>query len=185
MSDIPTSLRDLRNNLPAGVKIVAVSKTRSVSEVLTAYEAGQRIFGENRVQEILAKKDQLPADISWHLIGHLQTNKVRQIISHVSLIHSVDSPKLLQVIDSEAAKAGIVVNCLLQIHIAREESKTGFSIDEVLFMLAADWFRNLRNTRVTGLMGMATFTDDKEVIRNEFAGLKKYFDGYQGKILRN
>jgi PLP dependent protein len=154
---------------------VAVSKTRPVSDILEAYNAGQRCFGENRVQEILTKKDHLPSDIEWHLIGHLQSNKVRSIVPFISLIHSVDSMKLLSVINSEALKVNRVLDVLIQVHIAMEETKFGFSREEIENMLDSSEFTDLKNIRICGLMGMATFTTDNDQVRLEFRSLYKLF----------
>jgi pyridoxal phosphate enzyme (YggS family) len=175
MSDILFNIQSIRSQIPASVKLVAVSKTKPAESILEAYNSGQRIFGENRVQEILSKKDMLPADIEWHMIGHLQSNKVKQIVPYVSMIQSVDTSRLLSVINSESQKAGRRTNCLIQIHIAEEETKTGFSPEEVNEMFASDDFRNLKDIRVCGLMGMATFTDDKNRVRKEFRYLADLF----------
>jgi pyridoxal phosphate enzyme (YggS family) len=176
MTDIEKNIEILRGEIPSSVKIVAVSKTKPVSDILTAYNAGQRIFGENRVQELLIKKEQLPSDIDWHFIGHLQSNKVKQIVPHTAMIHSVDSFKLLSVIDREALKAGVVADCLIQFHIAKEETKFGFSPGEAIEMLESAEFRMMRNISIRGVMGMATFTDDPESVREEFRYLKKWFN---------
>jgi pyridoxal phosphate enzyme (YggS family) len=165
----------LKSQLPPNVKLVAVSKTKPVSDIEKAYNAGQRIFGENRVQELLNKKDLLPEDIKWHLIGHLQTNKVRQIVPFVSMIQSVDSMKLLYSIDTEASKINKVVDCLLQIHIAKEETKFGFSMCDLSEYLQAEDIMLLKNVRICGVMGIATFTSDIPVVRKEFTFLKKCF----------
>jgi PLP dependent protein len=175
MHMIATRLSALRSEIPADVKIVAVSKTIPVEDILAAYNAGQRIFGENRAQEILRKKDNLPADIEWHMIGHLQTNKVRQLAPFISMVSSVDSVKLLSVLDSEAQKAGRVIGCLLQIHIAEEETKTGFSIEDLLKETEINDFRSMKGIRIMGVMGMATFTDDQEQVRKEFRYLAECF----------
>lgn len=174
--DIAQNIRNLKELVPEHVKIVAVSKTRTVDEIISAYQAGQKIFGENRVQELISKKDQLPADVEWHLVGHLQTNKVKTLIPHVKLIHSVDSFKLLAIIDKEAVKAGITINCLLQFHIAREETKSGFDFAGAEQMLNSDEFRSLNNVNICGVMGMATFTCNMNMVRNEFKTLRKYFN---------
>jgi pyridoxal phosphate enzyme (YggS family) len=171
-----TSYRNFISTLGSGIKLVAVSKTQPVERILEMYQAGQRIFGENRVQEFLTKKDALPGDIQWHLIGHLQTNKVRSVTGKVSLIHSVDSARLLKEINSEAAKANCITNCLLQFHIAQEETKYGFSPDEATQMLTSDEFRSWNNIRIEGVMGMATFTDEADRVRSEFRYLKTIFD---------
>lgn len=176
MSDITENIKILKNQLPPSVRLVAVSKTRPERDILEAYNAGQRIFGENRVQEILRKKDQLPGDIEWHLIGHLQTNKVKAIVPFVSMIHSVDSFRLLSSIDSESSKSGKVTDCLLQVHIADEETKSGFLPEELLEELDSHDLQELNNVRICGLMGMATFTDDSDKVRNEFRSLAGFFN---------
>jgi PLP dependent protein len=173
--DIASNINVLRQQIPQQVKIVAVSKTKPVSDILAAYNAGQRIFGENRVQELLSKKDQLPSDIEWHYIGHLQSNKVKQIVPYAAMIQSADSLKLLTVIDKEALKSGIVADCLIQFHIAREETKFGFSPGEAIEMFESVDFKMMRNVRIRGVMGMATFTDDQEEVRQEFRFLKTWF----------
>ncbi|HZL76683.1 MAG TPA: YggS family pyridoxal phosphate-dependent enzyme [Bacteroidales bacterium] len=175
MSAIGENIISLKRELPSGVKLVAVSKTKPVSDILQAYNAGQRIFGENRVGELLLKKDQLPEDIEWHMIGHLQTNKVKSIITSVSLIHSVDTFKLLRTINDEALKMNRLVNCLLQFHIATEETKFGFSIEEALNMTDSEEFSHLKSVRICGVMGMATFTDDKNLVSSEFRSLAGFF----------
>jgi pyridoxal phosphate enzyme (YggS family) len=175
MTDIKLNINNLRKQIPSEVKLVAVSKTKPVSDILDAYNAGQRIFGENRVQELLKKKDLLPADIEWHLIGHLQTNKVKLIVPFVSMIQSVDSFRLIKTINDEARKTGRTVNCLLQLHIAREETKFGFSFSEVNEMLGDIASRTLDSIRICGVMGMATFTDDKDMVREEFRYLADCF----------
>jgi len=175
MTDIEGNIRYLRQQIPQSVKIVAVSKTKPVSDILTAYNAGQRIFGENRLQELQTKRDQLPSDIEWHFIGHLQSKKVKQIVQHAAMIQSVDSFRLLSVIDKVALRAGVVADCLIQFHIAREETKFGFSPEEAIEMFRSADFKNMRNVRIRGVMGMATFTDDMEAVREEFRLLKKWF----------
>jgi pyridoxal phosphate enzyme (YggS family) len=159
-----------------GVQLVVVSKTRDKSEILEAYWAGQRAFGENKVQELLSKQKILPIDIEWHLIGHLQTNKVRSVVPYVSVIHSIDSLKLLRIVNQEALLAGKVVRCLLQMHIAQEESKFGFTFDELTAALASPGFFEMKNVIIAGVMGMATFTDDTTRIRNEFRTLRNIFE---------
>ena len=175
MSTIAENISNIRNQLPSTVKLVAVSKTKPVSDIMVAYNAGQRIFGENRVQEILNKKDLLPSDIEWNLIGHLQTNKVKFIIPFISLIHSIDSYKLLRTVNAEALKINRIVDCLLQIHIATEETKFGFSMDELNDDLQSAVLRESSNIRICGVMGMATFTDDSALIRREFCYLRECF----------
>jgi PLP dependent protein len=176
MTDIASNIKLLRQQIPASVKIVAVSKTKPVSDILIACNAGQQIFGENRVQELLVKKNSLPNDINWHLIGHLQSNKVKQVVPFVSMIHSVDSFRLLSVINNEALKYGNVVNCLLQFHIAKEETKFGFSLPEVIQMVESIDFKGLKNVRVCGVMGMATLTGDIHIVRMEFKELRSCFE---------
>lgn len=160
---------------------MAVSKFHPAEAILEAYEAGQRIFGENKVQEMTAKYEVLPKDIEWHLIGHLQTNKIKYMISFVSMIHGIDSFKLLQEVDKQAGKAGRVVDCLLQIHIADEETKFGFSFDECRRMLEEEAWRNLKNIRICGLMGMATNTDCQEQVSSEFRRLGEFFREIQAR----
>lgn len=175
MADIAENIRMLGSLLPAGVTVVAVSKTRSPEEVLLAYNAGQRVFGENRVQELLSKKKLLPADIHWHLIGHLQSNKVKQVVPEVAVIESVDSIRLLKEISDEALKRNLVADCLLQVHIAAEETKFGFDPAEIE---REDWravTATLKGVRVCGLMGMASFTDNSDRVRAEFRMLAALF----------
>lgn len=173
---IAQNLKKIKSSLPAGVKLVAVSKFKSNEDILEAYQAGQTVFGENRVQELTEKFEQLPKDIEWHMIGHLQTNKVKYIVPFVHLIHGVDSFKLLKEINKQAAKVERVQKCLLQIHIAQEETKFGFDRDEVLQMLSSDEFATLHNIQLCGLMGMATLTDSEAQVHKEFRGLKQLFD---------
>jgi PLP dependent protein len=175
MSDISSNLKYLKQQIPASVRLVAVSKTKPVSDILEAYNSGQISFGENRVQELVKKKDLLPADIEWHLIGHLQSNKVKLIVPFISLIHSVDSFKLLKIINLEASRINRVVDCLLQIYIAEEESKFGFSMDEIYEMTGSEDFGNLNSIRICGVMGMASFTDDTDRIQKEFRYLTGCF----------
>lgn len=176
MSDIANNISRLKQELPSTVKLIAVSKTRTVGEILIAYNSGQRAFGENKVQELLAKKDHLPSDIEWHLIGHLQSNKVRLISPFIAMIHSADSFRLLKVIDNEASRAGRIIDCLLQIHIAKEETKFGFSLNEIKEMILSDELGNLKSVRICGVMGMATFTNDENQVRDEFAFLSECFN---------
>ena len=172
---IAESIRQIRSELPAGVRLVAVSKFHPNEAIEEAYRAGQRIFGESKVQEMTAKHDSLPQDIEWHFIGHLQTNKVKYIVPYVALIHGIDSFKLLAEVDKQAAKAGHRVDCLLQLHIAREETKFGFSFDECRQMLAEGQWRQLQHVRLCGLMGMATNTDNTTQIKEEFESLSQFF----------
>ena len=178
---IQTNIQKIKKSLPQQVTLVAVSKTHPVETVMEAYNAGHRIFGENKVQELVAKYEAMPKDIEWHLIGHLQTNKVKYIASFVSLIHSVDSIKLLEVIDKEAQKHNRVIDCLLQIHIASEETKFGLSADELEELLSSNDFREMKNIRVVGLMGMATFIDNMAQVRMEFKFLSTLFQSVKAK----
>jgi len=172
---IPDNIRKLKATIPGHVEIIAVSKRKTVENIMQAYEAGQRIFGENRVQELTAKQPHLPGDIKWHMIGHLQTNKVRYIAPFVEMIQSVDSLKLAMTINREAANTGRIISVLLQIHIADEESKYGFSEDGLKSLFDSAAFTGLKNIRLDGLMGMATFTEDLEKIRSEFRCLREIF----------
>jgi len=173
---ITENINQIKATLPATVKLVAVSKTKPNELLMEAYSTGQRAFGENKVQEMAAKYEALPKDIEWHFIGHLQTNKIKQIIPFVHLIHGIDSFKLLKAIDKEAVQANRIVHCLLQFHIAEEETKFGLSMDESTAMLNSSEFKLLTNIKISGVMGMATYTDDTNQIRNEFAHLKNIFD---------
>ena len=168
---IGAKIKELHASLPQGVTLVAVSKFHPVEALNEAYEAGQRVFGESRVQELLVKHEALPKDIEWQMIGHLQTNKVRQIVPFVSLIQSVDSVRLIECINREAERIGRVVDILLEIHIAQEESKTGWQYAELVDYLQSGTFAELKHIRVRGVMGMATNTDDEAVIRNDFERL--------------
>ena len=160
-------------------KLIAVSKTQPIEKIMEAYSAGQRLFGENKVKELESKWNNLPKDIEWHMIGHLQTNKVKYIAPFVSLIHSVDSQKLLEEINKQGNKANRVIPCLLQVHIASEDSKFGLKYDELLTLL--ETVNDYPFVKVTGLMGMATLTEDESIIRKEFAHLKQYFDDLKSK----
>lgn len=173
---IKDNLQRLLSELPQGVRLVAVSKYHPEEAILEAYEAGQRIFGESKAQEMTRKHESLPKDIQWHFIGHLQTNKIKYIIPYVAMIHSVDSYKLLTEIDCHAAKARRVVPVLLQIHIAREETKFGFDADECREMLKEGAWKQLKNVSICGLMGMATNTDSHEQIDREFCSLHSFFN---------
>ena len=175
MSCIQEEIKRIQAELPKSVRLVAVSKFHPVEALQEAYEAGQRIFGESKVQEMTQKYESLPKDIEWHFIGHLQTNKIKYIAPYVSLIHGVDSYKLLVEINKQAAKAGRIIPCLLQIHIAQEETKFGFSIDECREMLQEEDWKSLANVRISGVMGMATNTDDEEEISKEFDTLACFF----------
>ena len=176
MSEIASQLALVRKSLPAGVTLVAVSKTHPAELIREAYDAGQRIFGESRPQELREKFDALPRDIEWHMIGHLQTNKVKYIAPFVALIHSVDSARLVEAIQTQAAKCGRVIDILLEIHVAEEETKSGWEPGELRTYLAADPFAQLPNLRVRGVMGIATNTDDASVVRRDFETLKGLFE---------
>ena len=171
---IAAAIQQLRNELPSTVQLVAVSKFKPVEDILAAYAAGQRDFGENRPQELAAKAQQLPKDIRWHFIGHLQTNKLKMVLPYVSLIHSVDSERLLSAIDQAARLQGRRVDCLLEVHIAREATKQGFLPEEAEAL--ARRIGDYPGIRLRGVMGMATFTDDKEQVRREFRTLKAVSD---------
>lgn len=181
MSYIVSNINQLRQQLPAHVKLVAVSKTMPVDNIMEVYNSGQRCFGENRVKELLEKEKQLPGDIEWHLIGHLQTNKVKHIVPFIQMIHSVDSFKLLDTINREAAKLHKTINCLLQIHIAREDTKFGFSFEEIVNMIESESFKAHDNVNICGLMGMATYTTDITQIRQEFKSLSVFFSVLKNK----
>jgi len=169
---ISNNINTIVREIPETVKLIAVSKTKPKEDILEAYEGGYRIFGENKPQEMMAKHQDLPKDIEWHFIGHLQTNKVKYIAPFVSLIHAVDSMKLLKMINKEALKNDRVIDCLLQFHIADEESKFGLSKEEASVLLTSDEFKELKNVRIVGVMGMATNTDDTNQVSLEFANLK-------------
>ncbi|WP_455607111.1 YggS family pyridoxal phosphate-dependent enzyme [Bacteroides sp.] len=173
--NIADNLQQVLNELPEGVRLVAVSKFHPDEAIEEAYRSGQRVFGESKVQEMTAKYESLPKDIEWHFIGHLQTNKIKYIVPYVALIHGIDSYKLLVEVNKQAEKAGKVVNCLLQLHIAEEETKFGFSFDECRDMLAEGEWKTLSNIQLCGLMGMATNTDDNEQIKKEFCSLSSFF----------
>jgi pyridoxal phosphate enzyme (YggS family) len=181
--NIKNSINNLRQDLPAQCKLIAVSKTHPVEKIQEAYDAGHRIFGENKVQELTPKYNTLPKDIEWHMIGHMQTNKVKYIAPFVHLIHSVDSYNVLEEINKQAAKVDRKISCLLQIHIAKEETKFGFSEEEVLTLIESVAFKKFENVSVEGLMGMATFTSDVNQIRSEFRELKHFFEKLKSSIL--
>lgn len=177
---IEENIKAVVDSLGKQARLIAVTKTKPVEVIMEAYNAGIKDFGENKVQEMLGKYEQMPQDIRWHQIGHLQTNKVKYIAPFVSLIHSVDSFKLLKEINKQAQKNSRIIECLLQIYIADEETKFGLSEDEALEIINSSDFNALRNIRIKGLMGMASNTEDTDIIRNEFAGLKSFFE-----ILKN
>lgn len=176
MSTITENLNRYRASLPQGVELCAVSKFHPEASILEAYNVGQRVFGESRVQELVPKSQNLPKDIEWHFIGHLQTNKVKYIVPFISLIHSGDSIKLLKEINSCAKKEGRVIDVLLQLHVAQEETKSGFLPSELYDYMATEEWRELKNIQLRGVMGMATFTDDESLIESEFKQIRKAFD---------
>lgn len=176
MTSVKENLNNIKSSIPEHVTLVAVSKTKPISDLMEAYNAGQRIFGENKIQEMAEKYEQMPKDIQWHMIGHVQRNKVKYMAEFVSLIHGVDSFKLLKEINKQAKKHDRVINCLLQIKIADEDSKFGMSANDATTLLHSDEFSELKNIKIVGLMGMATFTDDMTQVENEFRFLKTTFD---------
>jgi len=173
---IVENIQGILNKIPDHVELVAVSKTKPQEDIIEAYKGGYRIFGENKPQEMTQKYNDLPKDIQWHMIGHLQTNKVKYLAPYVHLIHAVDSLKLLQEIDKQAKKNNRVINCLLQFHIATETSKFGFSLEEALSLLLLPEYQKLKSVNIVGVMGMASFVDDTDQIRSEFRSLKAIFD---------
>ena len=176
---IQQNLLHIKSTLPEHVTLVAVSKTKPVPDLMEAYNAGQRIFGENKIQEMADKWEQMPKDIEWHMIGHVQTNKVKYMAPFVSLIHGVDSLKLLEEINKQALKNNRIIDCLLQIYIAEEESKFGLDEEELSALLTSSTFQEMKNIRIVGLMGMATFTDNQNQIKKEFTHLKSIFERLQ------
>lgn len=175
MVDVQANINRVLSEIPAGVRLVAVSKFHPVEKLMAAYEAGQRRFGESRVQELLAKEPQMPADVEWHFIGHLQTNKVKQLVGKTSLIESIDSERLLDMVDQESRKAGVTTRVLMQVHVAREETKFGFWPEELLDYFRARKFENLTNTHICGVMGMASNTDDEQRVSEDFAAIAKVY----------
>ncbi len=182
---IETNLLEIKKSIPENVTLVAVSKTKPVSDLQQAYDAGQRIFGENKIQEMTEKSEQLPQDIQWHMIGHVQTNKVKYMAPFVHLIHGVDSLKLLIEIDKQAKKHNRIINCLLQVYIAKEETKFGLSEAELLEIIHSEEFKTLQNIKIVGLMGMASFSDNQEIVRSEFTNLKNIFEYVKPYQLEN
>lgn len=182
---IAENLNHIKSSLPKDVTLIAVTKTHPPEKLMEVYNAGHKIFGENKVQEMCDKYEVLPKDIEWHLIGHLQTNKVKYIAPFVSLIHSVDSLKLLQEINKQALKNNRIIDCLLQIYIANEETKFGLSFEEAETLFNSDEFKLLKNIKVCGFMGMATNTDDQEQIRKEFRSLKQFFNKHNTHLTFN
>lgn len=175
MDRIAENLNRVKDTLQDGVQLVAVSKYHPIEELQQAYDAGQRVFGESHVQEVAAKETALPKDIQWHFIGHLQTNKVKYLAPFVTLIHSADSPKLFKEINKQAEKCGRTINCLLQLHIAQEETKFGFTMEEAEEYLMSEELQSLKNVQIVGVMAMATNTDDEEQIAAEFESVRNFF----------
>ena len=173
---VAENLQVIKEKVPSNVTLVAVSKTKPDEAILEAYQAGHRDFGENKVQDLAAKQERLPADIRWHMIGHLQSNKVKYLAPFVHLLHGVDSLKLLGVINREAEKTGRVIDCLLQIRIALEETKFGLTEEDLMLLVGSDALREMKHIRIRGLMGMATYTENSKQIREEFNHLKRIFD---------
>lgn len=182
---IKENLKLIQQDIPDHVTLVAVSKTKPIADIQEAYDAGQRVFGENKVQEMVTKYDALPKDIEWHMIGHLQRNKVKYMAHFVDLIHGVDSLKTLQEINKQAKKHNRVINCLLQARIAEEETKFGLSFDDIQEIVNDQSFKELTNIKVVGLMGMATFTDNQVQIKKEFTSLESFFDTIKVDIRNN
>ena len=182
---IQSNIQELRKHIPSDVKLVCVSKFHPAETVMEAYDAGERIFGESRVQELVQKQPELPADIQWHFIGHLQTNKIKFIVPFVKLIHGVDSWKVLNEINKQAEKAAKMTACLLQVHIADEETKFGFSEEELIDLISGNELQNLHNVQIAGLMGMATFTENENQVRKEFRSLKILFDKIKSEYFSN
>lgn len=181
MNFIKQNLEKIRAELSNKIVLVAVSKTKPIQDLKDAYESGQRVFGENKIQEMVTKYEALPKDIQWHMIGHLQRNKVKYMAHFVDLIHGVDSLKTLKEINKQALKHNRIINCLIQVRIAKEETKFGLSYEEVLNILNSDELKTFKNVKITGLMGMATFTKDETIIEKEFSKLNSFFESNQTK----
>lgn len=183
---IANNLKNIKKEIDSvSVRLIAVSKTKPTTDILEAYDAGQRIFGENQVQELVEKYNSLPKDIEWHLVGHLQTNKVKFIAPFISLIHGVDSFKLLKEINKEAIKKNRTINCLLQIYIADEDTKYGLGFDETIELLSSDEYTQLKNIHIVGVMGIATNTDNQSQLKEEFYELKTFFNGLKESFFKN
>lgn len=183
--EIKYNLEKIKKLIPSYVQLIAVSKTKPEIDILEAYKSGQRVFGENKAQEMAGKYQNLPKDIQWHFIGHLQTNKIKYISPFVTLIHSVDSAKLLLSIDKEAKRNNRIIDCLLQFYIATEESKFGFDLEEANALLNSDAFKYMNNIRISGVMGMATYTENEQLIRNEFKQLAEIFRDLKNNYFNN
>ncbi len=183
---IEANILSLKTELdPLKVKLVAVSKTKPNEDILQAYQAGQRIFGENTVQELVKKQEELPKDIEWHLVGHLQSNKVKYIAPFISLIHAVDSLKLLAEVNKQAQKNNRIINCLLQIHIADEDTKFGLDFDEAIELLRSSEYQQMQHIRIVGLMGIATNTENQKKVSEEFYELRALFKGLKASFFQN
>lgn len=178
---IAENIEQIRNKIPASVRLVAVSKTKPLQDIMEAYHAGQKVFGENKAQDLISKQAELPSDIEWHYIGHLQTNKVKYLVPFISMIEAVDSLKLLKEINKQAAKIDKKINCLLQFHIASEDTKFGLDLAEAEKMLHSEAFLSLQHVQICGVMGMATYTDDEAILRKEFGQLRDYFKALKEK----
>jgi len=183
--NIKNNITELKRKLPEGVRLVAVSKTKPNKDILTAYNAGHKLFGENKIQDLIKKSEELPKDIEWHFIGHPQTNKIKFIAPFIALIHGVDSLKLLKVINKEGRKNNRVINCLLQFHIAQESTKFGLSEPEAFEILESNEYEELSHVQIIGVMGMATYTEDENQIRKEFQMLHNIFDTLKNKYFYN
>lgn len=183
ITGIKENLQKIKSTLPENVTLVAVSKTKPIADIQEAYDAGQRVFGENKIQEMVAKYDELPKDIKWHMIGHLQRNKVKYMAHFVDLIHGVDSFKTLKEINKQAKKHNRVINCLLQARIAKEDTKFGLPFKDIEAILASEELKELENIKIVGLMGMATFTDNQEQLQEEFSSLANFFNKNQENYL--
>ncbi|MGL5684143.1 MAG: YggS family pyridoxal phosphate-dependent enzyme [Marinifilaceae bacterium] len=183
--EIKQNLEAIKSELPQGVTLVAVSKTKPIEMLQAAYDAGIRIFGENKVQELVEKHEALPKDIEWHMIGHLQSNKVKYIAPFISLIHGVDSLSLLETINKEGKKNNRVIPCLLQMHIAQEDTKFGMNVNDVLNVVGSEAYKSLQNIEIRGVMGMATFTDNTEIVHQEFKQLKNIFNQLKSQYFAN
>ncbi|WP_435414825.1 YggS family pyridoxal phosphate-dependent enzyme [Polaribacter aestuariivivens] len=179
---IKENLHQIKSNLPESVTLVAVSKTKPIADLQEAYDAGQRVFGENKIQEMVEKFDVLPKDIQWHMIGHLQSNKVKYMAHFVDLIHGIDKFSTLKEINKQAKKHDRVINCLLQAKIAKEETKFGLSFEDIETILASEKLRELKNIKIVGFMGMATFTDNQNQLNEEFSALNNFFNTQKTKI---
>lgn len=183
MSHIKSKINEIKAALPKECRLIAVSKFHPVESIREAYDAGQRIFGESRVQEFVVKQAELPKDIEWHFIGHLQTNKVKQVVAIADTIHSIDSSKLLAEVERYALKADRKIKCLLQVHIAQEDTKFGFDFQECRELLESDLVRSLKSVEIVGLMGMATYTDNRELIKSEFNSLSSFYNELRQTIM--